>query len=175
MIIVLSPHYLSSFWIFTLCICRMVFSQRLKETRLQISGSFMCVISFFLFGGALFCNFLWPWHPKTLIYVSSIKNITEVFLGYLSLQWCPEFVSRQKDGAVVGLTSFVSLFSGISPALPFLRFQKTVVWFILSNFLVVYGGRENLVALNICGQKQKSEYLLFLFSKSNIMSYYELL
>lgn len=120
-----------------LSVCRLVFSQRLEETSLQISGKFSLHSSHL--SGTLPRTFQLPQLPQAPLLVSSTQSVSQFLFGCLSQCQSPEISSRQKTRTIIGgrLTLFISLLSEITVLLCLLL----IVSYILSSFLVISSRR----------------------------------
>lgn len=116
--------------------CRLVFSQRLEETSLQISGKFSLHSSHL--SGTLPHTFQLPQLSQAPLLVSSTQSVSQFLFGCLSQCQSPEISSRQKTRTIIGgrLTLFISLsLRDYSPALPavncfiyFVQFSSYFQW-----------------------------------------------
>lgn len=98
-------------WSFILCMWNIEFSKRPKETPLQI-----CSILYATPSSLVLCslNLLQPSWPPVSLFLSSTLQGCQPLFGICSIPCELEFVSRQKAGAILRLTSFVSLLPGIT-------------------------------------------------------------
>lgn len=96
----------------------------------------------------LFPSLLLDWQFWWLYFISIISFLA---IDFLLFTCCPTFYNihsiwicspgmwRGITGAIIGLTIYFSLLSGISLVLPVVRCQEMIVHCALSGFLVVYG------------------------------------
>lgn len=127
-----------------------VFSQRFKEIPMKISGAISLCIS-------LSSTMPLVAMQQILVALASLSSdlLSSVRFHFLVLP--SRKCLHQKVKVLVGLTSFISLFSGIkNTTQPMAQCLKTVVSYILCTFPVVYGRKAHPTGDSLHEWKQKS-------------------
>lgn len=125
--------------------CSLVFSNRLKETSLQVSGEFSLSSCFLIVCSSI------PSFLSLLEFWSRSLHLSRTCAFHL---WLPAWVlllafeseaaSRQKARAFIGFTSSVSLLLGFTVlCCPVVQYLETVISCILSSFLAANGSKRD--------------------------------
>lgn len=133
---------------FNLCICYLVFSNRLKWVP-SIFGAFLWILPPLLYSAPQFPAA--SASPKSDL--SQLRSSTILCLGPHSLSYYLESTSQQTIRVIIVLSSFVSPPIGIT-ILCCLYFKKhIVVSYVLFSILFVYSGRATLALVTLSWPK----------------------